>query len=141
MASSAVLSNVLMQIIFDANIGRHHEIKAIGWPRRLRQANCPQFLLDRYADLANGVYVNFQNFEGRLPNSKLGIPDSWVRYTFRVMHFRNLSDLVLECAEWRAYMGNLDDAKIIFHEPLSTGRKEFLDLMQDKRSCSVSFIS
>jgi hypothetical protein len=27
-------------------------------------------------------------------------------------------------------MGNLDDAKIIFHEPLRTGRKKFLDLMR-----------
>lgn len=130
MASSPILSDMLEKLLSDASIGSHHEIKAMGWPRRLRQANCPQFLLDRYSDLTNGVYVDVQNFEGRLPHSKRATPDSWVRYTFRVMHFRNTSDLMLECAEWRARMGNLDDAEIIFHKPLSTGRQKFLDLMR-----------
>jgi hypothetical protein len=130
MASSSTLSSLLVQMIFDADIASHLEIKAMGWQRRLRQSNCPQFLLDRYSDLTNGVYVDVQNFEGRLPHSKHAVPDRWVRYTFRVMHFRNASDLMIECAEWRARMGNLDDAKIIFREPLSTGRKKFLELMR-----------
>jgi hypothetical protein len=130
MASSPLLSDILKKLLSDACIGSHYEIKAMGWQRRLRQSNCPQFLLDRYSDLTNGVYVDVQNFKGRLPHSKHAVPDSWVRYTFRVMHFRNASDLMIECAEWRARMGNLDDAKIIFREPLSTGRKKFLDLMR-----------
>lgn len=130
MASSQMLFEVMTGMISDVGIVSHQAIKAMGWQRRLRQANCPQFLLDRYSDLTNGVYVDIQNFEGRMPHSKRGIPESWVRFTFRVMHFRNASDLVLECAKWRASMGNLDDAEIIFREPLGTGRKKFLDLMR-----------
>jgi hypothetical protein len=130
MASNHLLAETLSKIIADAGIAGHHDVKAMGWQRRLGKADCPQFLLDNYSDLTNGVYVNFQNFEGRIPHSKRGIPESWVRYTFRVMHFRNASDLVLECAEWRARMGNLDDAKVIFKDSLGTGRKKFLDLVR-----------
>lgn len=130
MASTAVLHEVLKNLLADTGIDSNFEIKAMGWQRRLRQLNCPQFLLDRYTDLTNGAYVDIQNFEGRIPHSKRGLSNCMVRYTFRVMHFRHASDLVLECAEWRASMGNLDDAEIIFKEPLGTGRKKFLDLMR-----------
>lgn len=130
MASTAVLHRVLRKVLADAGIDTNFEIKAMGWQRRLRQANCPQFLLDRYTDLTNGAYVDIQSFEGRIPHSKHGLSDCMVRYTFRVMHFRNTSDLILECAEWRPSMNKLDDAKIIFKEPLGTGRKKFLDLMR-----------
>jgi hypothetical protein len=129
MASTAVLHEVLKNLLADAGIDSNFQIKAMGWQRRLRQSICPQFLLDRYTNLTNGAYVDIQNFEGRIPNSKRGLSDCMVRYTFRVMHFRNASDLVLECAEWRPSMNKLDDAKIIFKEPLGTGRKKFLNLM------------
>jgi hypothetical protein len=120
----------LIEPIFVEHKKSSLNIKWMHWQKKLSSFDCPQFLLDRYSPLYNGVYIDIQNFQGRIPHSKIGLSETMVRYTFRLMLFRDQSDFILECAEWRPSMGKLDNAKVIFRDEFFAGKNMFCNLLK-----------
>lgn len=70
---------------------------------------------DKNRSIKYAYYVNIQNFDS-LNNSKQSQSDEYFRFIFRVILFRDRTELLYEIDKWVPTLGSIDNTMCVFRD-------------------------
>lgn len=82
--------------------------------------------VNRYESMSSGFYIHVQNFKD-LPEVKRFKIESFFRYTFRCIQFKNWDQPLYEVSKWTPTLGNVDNDYVIFRSDDKHSDQKFLE--------------
>lgn len=82
--------------------------------------------VNRYESMSAGYYIQVQNFDN-LSVAKKSENDSFVRYAFRCILFKNFNKPLYEISKWMPSRGSVDNDYVIYRSDSKKSDGKFLE--------------